>query len=184
MNGLPVDSATPFGLPPCEHVFSNGQVQAQVHFLIKRPDPGGFRVKRRREIDGFAAKPYLACIVCMNTGEYVDECRFTGAVLAHQRMDFAGKQTEVHVLQRLDARERLGDADGFKNGRAGHERGRKGKLKVRRESAVKVGLAFATGFSVTAAAWYLFSTYAAAGLALPRSSGKWFPRSRCAWARF
>src|SRR5471030_3407496 len=152
MNGLPVDSATPLRLPPGEYVFSDGQIRTQVYFLVKRPDSGCFRVERGGEIDNFAAKPYLAGIVCMDAGEYVDKCRFTGAVLAHQRMDFAGKQTEVDVLQRLDARERLGDTDGFKKGRAGHERRPKreveGAPRVRRRSGdcLGGGLAFAGCF--------------------------------------
>jgi len=115
MDGFPVDRAALHRLPADKDVLRYRQVRAQVHFLIDRLDSRRFRVERSREAHGLPAQPDLASIMSEHARQHVDERRFARAVLAHQRMDLAGKEPEIHLLQRLHARERLVDAGHFED---------------------------------------------------------------------
>jgi hypothetical protein len=67
-------------------------------------------VLNARETDGRSLDADHAVVVDVHAGEDFHQCRFAGAVLAHQRVHFAAHQVEVDVTQRRHAGERLGDA--------------------------------------------------------------------------
>ena len=47
--------------------------------------------------------------IVVDAGEDLDQGRLAGAVLAHQGVDFAGEEPQIHVVERLDADEGLVD---------------------------------------------------------------------------
>ena len=51
----------------------------------------------------------LATVRLMHAGQGLDERGLARAVLADEGMDLSGAQIELHAVQRLDAREYLGD---------------------------------------------------------------------------
>ena len=65
-----------------------------------------------------AGQQDLAAVGLVHAGHDLDQRRLAGAVLAEQRMDFAGVERERHVLQRLRGVEPLGDAADIQNGLA------------------------------------------------------------------
>ena len=48
----------------------------------------------------------------LHAGEDLHQRRLAGAVLAHERVDLAGAEVEVDAVERGDAGEALGDAEG------------------------------------------------------------------------
>ena len=68
------------------------------------------RVVRPLEIHLLTLQPDLTSRICLvNTGEYLHERRFTGAILTAESQDLAGTKVEVHIGQRLHTGEGLGD---------------------------------------------------------------------------
>jgi len=62
------------------------------------------------EFDRSALDEDPSAVGVINAGHDFDRGRFSGAVLADQGRDLARVQRETHVLQRLDAHERLTNA--------------------------------------------------------------------------
>jgi hypothetical protein len=91
-----------------ENVLRHGQMIHQLQFLMNDADAGGLRFARARERDRLAINEDFAGILRIDAGEDLHQRRFAGAVLAHQRMDFAGDQLEPDVVQRPDAGKALG----------------------------------------------------------------------------
>jgi hypothetical protein len=68
------------------------------------------RVLGRGRLVRLATEEELALVGLVDAGQQLHQRRLAGAVLADQREHLAGAQVEVHVLERLDAGEALGDA--------------------------------------------------------------------------
>jgi hypothetical protein len=73
-------------------------------------DAGVERIPRGMELHPLAEERDLALIGPVEPREDVRQRGLTGAVLAQQRVDFAGRRLEVDVLVRDDGGEPLGDA--------------------------------------------------------------------------
>ena len=71
---------------------------------LARASPGAAKC------DDLVANPNLAGVRAMNAGHDLDQRRLAGAVLAEQRVDFAGAHVERHVAQHRDADEGLRNA--------------------------------------------------------------------------
>ena len=100
-----VDPAPASRLAAQQNVLCHSQIGAEVDLLIDGADAGVLRLPRAAEslldaVDGDAAR-----VDVVDTGERLDQRGLAGAVLAHQRVDLAGQQPEVHAVERLDARE-------------------------------------------------------------------------------
>ena len=94
-----------------EHqVLGHGEARDEPELLVDHPDPGVDRVARRREVDLLAVERDRALVRAVEAGEDVREGRLPRAVLAEQRVHFAGRGLEVDVVVRDDAREPLRDA--------------------------------------------------------------------------
>ena len=63
----------------------------------------------------FAVQNDFAAVRLMYARQRFDKGGFARAVFAHQRMDFARLQVELHVIQRLYARKYLGDVLNLQN---------------------------------------------------------------------
>ncbi len=61
------------------------------------------RVERRAELDLLALELERAGIRRIDAGDDFHQRRFAGAVFAHQRMDMAALETELHVVEREHA---------------------------------------------------------------------------------
>ena len=105
MNNLPLRSAD-------EHVFRHRQVGAQGDFLIHGADARVLRVLGGMDV-GFPLDPVhvdAAAVLFMHAGEHLDQGGFARAVFAHQGVNLAPAQGEIHVVQRLRARKLLADS--------------------------------------------------------------------------
>src|SRR4051795_11547334 len=71
----------------------------------------GTRAPHRLAVDA----DFAAGIGPVGARQNLHQRRFAGAVLAHQGMDLAGINREIHVAQRLDAEERLRNPTHFEN---------------------------------------------------------------------
>jgi len=115
LNDMLLDRAEAPRLPARKNVFRDRQVRAQIHFLVKRAHACRLGFLRRREGHDFACETDRAGVGREDACQHIDQRRFAGAVLSHQRMDFAGEKPEIDALQRLHARECLRDAGCFEN---------------------------------------------------------------------
>ena len=108
---LPVDPAAASRLVAEHDVLADGQVRAEVDLLVHGRDAGGLRVGGAAEDDGRSPATVIdAGVDGVDAGQRLDEGRLPGAVLAHERVDLAGAQAEVDVVEGQDAREADGDA--------------------------------------------------------------------------
>ena len=74
------------------------------------------------DLDLAAADADGAGILPVDPSEDLDQRRFAGAVLAHQRMNLARLERQVDVLQREHAGKALADPDHLQGGTAGGDR--------------------------------------------------------------
>src|SRR5690606_1981577 len=109
---LPVDAARAARLVAQHDVLPDREVRTEVDLLIDGGDAGPLRVGRRREDAAAPRDGDLTGVDGVDAGERLDERRLARAVLAHERVDLAGAQREVHTVER----EHTGKA----NGDAGH----------------------------------------------------------------
>ena len=80
------------------HVFRHGQAWHEHEVLVHHADPVGDGDGRGGERQLFAVHPDLAARRLLQTKEHLHERRFAGAVFAHQRVDLASAEEEVHAL--------------------------------------------------------------------------------------
>ena len=103
LDGAVIDEAVPGRQALQQDIFPNGEARNEISFLVNRRDAGGERVAWRAERDRLAVQQHAARIRAIEAGDDFDERRFAGAVLAHQRMDFARLQIERDAVQRPHA---------------------------------------------------------------------------------
>ena len=61
--------------------------------------------------DGFAVHTNFARVRLEHAGKHLDERAFSGAVLAHNRMDFAGPNREVDAIDSADLKKGFAEVD-------------------------------------------------------------------------
>ena len=125
-------------LAPEQHVLGDRQVGRERKLLIDDRDavlPGR---ERTGDGDGLPVDQDLAArIRLVGAGQDLHQRRFAGAVLAHERMDFAGMDLERDVRERPHAGERLGDVAHLED-RSGGVQGRP-IMEIRGDFANKQG---------------------------------------------
>ena len=113
---VPVD--TPFAslFITEEHVLADGQIRDQCEFLVDNNDSLFLGIFNVMKFAYFAVVNYVAFIGAkrINSAENVHQCRFTGTVLADQRMDLSLFNLKVDVVECLNARKSFGYAFHFK----------------------------------------------------------------------
>ena len=92
-----------------EDVLRRGEVGHQVQFLMDDADAELLGAARRIDLDRLAVEQDLAFVGLVDAGENFHQRRLAGAVLAHQRVHFAGAKLEPCIVQRPHARKRLAD---------------------------------------------------------------------------
>ena len=86
-----------------EYVFRHRQILHQVQFLMDDGNAQRLRVARVVDLHGLAVEQDLARVHLVDACEHLHHRRFSGAVLAHQRVDFAAFQFKVAIVQRVNA---------------------------------------------------------------------------------
>ena len=64
-------------------------------------DAQRLRVARVVDLHGLAVEQYLARVHLVDAGKHLHHRRFSGAVLAHQRVYFAALEFKVAIVQRV-----------------------------------------------------------------------------------
>ena len=102
--------AGPDGLSAEIHVVGDGAVGDQAELLEDHGDAPAEMLGDGGALDGFAVEADGAGVGAVDAHEDLHESGFAGAVLAEQRMDFAGLEGEVDVGQHAVGAEAFGDA--------------------------------------------------------------------------
>ena len=110
MRRLPVDAAPGSWFVAQHHVLADREVGAEVHLLVDRRDACGLGVCRAAEDPWLAGDVDRAVVDGVLAGQRLDQGRLAGTVLAHQRVDLARPEHEVHLVEREDPREADRDA--------------------------------------------------------------------------
>src|SRR5208282_4346745 len=76
----------------------DGEMRAQDDLLMHRVDAMADRLMRRGERDRLAFPVYFAARADMDAGQQLDQRRFTGAVFADNRVDFALLKDKIDAL--------------------------------------------------------------------------------------
>ena len=85
----------------------------QIDLLIDRADAERARFARRFDFDRTAVEADFALVAAHRAGHDLDQGGLAGPVLAHERVDFAGLNAEIDVIERPDAGKRLRHAEHF-----------------------------------------------------------------------
>jgi hypothetical protein len=88
---------------------SSSEVPHQVQLLVDDADGQRLCVRRAFDLHRLAVQQHLAAVLAVDTGQDLHQRGLARAVLAHQGMDLAGAQVELHPVQRLDAGEGLAE---------------------------------------------------------------------------
>ena len=95
-----------------EQIFGDRQIGDDVRFLVDDPNAQGVGVGGRSECVLNAPRRQSPLIRSIDALKETHERRLAGAVLAHEREDFACAHLERHVIERADHAEALRDAQG------------------------------------------------------------------------
>ena len=109
-HGLVVDQTALEELTANEHVLRYRQVIHHVQFLVDNADTGNLRFTDVAEAHLLTQILDGAAILLMDAAQHLDQCGFTGTVLAHQCVNFAGTQIKIDAPQRMHTGEILLDA--------------------------------------------------------------------------
>lgn len=90
-----------------KHRFRDGKVRDQVQLLVDNADAGGFDGCRIAEGQRVTVEGGAAAVGLIDTGEDLDQRRFTGAVLANQAMNLPGLRRRVTALSAVTLAKRL-----------------------------------------------------------------------------
>ena len=115
----PGNQAEPARLAAKREVLGHRHGRDQIDFLVDRADAHRARLAGRADIDGAAVDADFAGVAADRAGHDLDQRRLAGAVLAHERMHFAGLDAEINAIERPDAWKRLGNAEHFDPRRQG-----------------------------------------------------------------
>ena len=107
LHPAPVDDSTTITMSD-EDVLGDGEVGEDERFLVDRDDPLSLGVGGRRHHGRFAVDEDLTTVGMVEPGDDLDQRRLPCAVLAEQRVDLAGVQLDLRVVERQRAAEALG----------------------------------------------------------------------------
>ncbi|OIQ89529.1 hypothetical protein GALL_286070 [mine drainage metagenome] len=113
----PVDHATRRLLVPEEDVLGDREERAERELLVDDDDAAVLAVADALELADLGLEDDVALVgaVRVDAREHLHEGGLAGAVLAADRVDLSPRDVECHILQCLDARERLRDPAHLKN---------------------------------------------------------------------
>ena len=100
-----------------KQILSDGQIGNDVRFLMDDPNTKGVGVGGRAERLLNAPRRQSSLVGSIDALEDTHERRLSGAILAHEREDFARPHLKRHVIERADHPETLRDAERGKSRR-------------------------------------------------------------------
>src|SRR5271168_147082 len=103
-HGAAVQASPSRRLQAEKDILGDGPIAQQAQFLMDDADTGGARVGRARKTPLGPADQDGAGVRPVDAAQHLDESRFARAVLAANRVNFAGRAIEAHALERLYAR--------------------------------------------------------------------------------
>ncbi len=113
----PVDHAQPTDrLTTEQHVLGDRQVGHHAQFLVNHTYARRARIARGSKPHFATIDPHRAVELDMHAGYDFHQGALARPVLANEAVDFPGAQSEVDIRQRVDAAERLRNADEFEQG--------------------------------------------------------------------
>ena len=98
-----------------KNIFCNSQMRIGCRMLIYCRNSGCLGILRSSELHFFAVQEHFTLFCFMYTGNYLDKRTFSGAVFAHERMNLAGFQLKLHIIQCLYTRKNLCNSFKLKN---------------------------------------------------------------------
>ena len=116
-HGPPVEDAETGRLDAEKDVLRHRALRQQAQLLMDDADPGAARDDRVRKCDLPPIEPDGSAIGPIDAAEDLDQRRFSGAVLAAQRMNLAARAAEADGVKRLHAWKGLGDVEHFERER-------------------------------------------------------------------
>ena len=106
----PVDEAAAHRLAADEDVLGDRHVRRERELLVDRDDAELLgRMRRSRSATVSPANSIVPASGCCAPAQDLEQRRLAGAVLAEQRVDLAGRNLEVDLVQGLHAGEALAD---------------------------------------------------------------------------
>ena len=94
-----------FKFPSYKNILCYGQMPQHVKFLMHNHNTCILRFPCIMEFHFFPFKDDTSGVLRIYTGKDLHQSRFTCAVFSHQRMHFPFSHLEIHVIQRMYARE-------------------------------------------------------------------------------
>ena len=88
-----------------QNILGDGDVRAQVDFLIDRANAELYRMLRRSNLDRGALQLNAALIRVFHAGQDLNQGGLSSPILAHQGVNFPLSQEEVNALKSNDTRE-------------------------------------------------------------------------------
>ena len=104
-----VDENAAFRLPADKNILRDGQMAHHVQLLVNNDDPGLLRFPGVVEFHLLSLEGDGSGVLCINAGEHLHQGGFSGAIFAHQGMDFPGANLEIDINQRVNAGKALVD---------------------------------------------------------------------------
>ena len=101
------------GIAPNVDILADGTLRDGLQFLMHHGNAPVKRVQRAFDLDFFTLVNDFAFIHVIDAEHTFHQGGFARAILAHQRMDGAGPQLQLRVVQCLNAREGLDNATHF-----------------------------------------------------------------------
>ena len=102
-----------FQFTPDKHVFVNRQIIDEVQLLMDKRDARIQRLRRRIEFSFLPIQQNLARVRLQNAAQNIHQRRFSRAVFAKQRADFALAQLKAHGFEHFVGTERFADSVHF-----------------------------------------------------------------------
>ena len=136
----PIDESKLLRLAQKRQILGHRHGRDKVDLLIDRADPERLRVARLADVDRATVEPDFAFVPLQGAGQDLDQGRFAGSVLAHERMDFARLHLEVDAIERPHAGKGLRHAHHFNSSNHGFRSdGVAGSRRLLRASLAQAG---------------------------------------------
>ena len=90
-----------------KNIFCNCQMRVRCWMLIYGCDSRCLSVLRSSELHFFTVQEHFTFFCFMYTGNYLNKRTFSGTVFTHERMNLAGFQLKLYIIQRFHTRKNL-----------------------------------------------------------------------------
>jgi hypothetical protein len=100
-----------------EDILGDGELGVEAEFLVDRGDTAVLSVSRIRQADGLTMDKEFSLVWSVDTGDNLDQSRFTSSVLTEQCMHLSRLNVERNGIQRNHPWESFGNVPKLQGGR-------------------------------------------------------------------